>query len=90
MPTIELLLFSILLLLILGAVVAFMHFVVRPLRIYWAIIEARKMVAARTVSHSWRCRNVCRTLATARDDLEAAYLWQKLMDIQEIDDSWEE
>jgi hypothetical protein len=89
MPTIEFLLFSILLLLILGSVIAFIHFVVRPLRIHWAIVQGRKMVASREVGRSWRYRNVYRTLATARNDLEAAYLWRKLRDIEEIDESWE-
>ena len=88
MPSIEYLLFSILMLLFLGAVIAFIHFVIRPLRIHWAIIEGRKLVAAREVSHSWRYRNVYRTLATARNDLEAAELWQKLRDIQEIAENW--
>jgi hypothetical protein len=88
MPSIQYLLFNILLLLFLGAVISFIHFVVRPLRIQWAIIEGRKMVAAREVGHSWRYRNVYRTLATARNDLEAAELWKKLKDIQEIAENW--
>ena len=88
MLTIEYLLFSILVLLLLGAVISFAHFVVRPLRVYWAIIEGRKMVAAREAGRSWRYRNVYRTLATARNDLEAAELWQKLKTIREIDENW--
>ena len=88
MSSIEYLLFSILMLLFLGAVIAFIHFVIRPLRIHWAITEGRKLVAAREVGHSWRYRNVYRTLATARNDLEAAELWQKLRDIREIADNW--
>jgi hypothetical protein len=88
MSSIEYLLFSILMLLFLGAVIAFIHFVIRPLRIQWAIIEGRKLVAAREVGHSWRYRNVYRTLATARNDLEAAELWQKLRDIREIAENW--
>jgi hypothetical protein len=88
MPSIQYLLFSILMLLFLGAVIAFIHYIIRPLRIYWAITEARKMVANRNVSNTWRFRNVLRTLATARNDLEAADLWQKLRDIQEIAENW--
>jgi hypothetical protein len=88
MPTTQYLLFSILMLVFLGAVIAFIHYVIRPLRIYWAITEARKMVANRNVSNNWRFRNVSRTLATARNDLEAAELWQKLRDIQEIAENW--
>jgi hypothetical protein len=88
MPSIQYLLFSILMLLFLGAVVIFVHFVIRPLRIQWAIIEARKLVANREISNRWRFRNVFRTLATARNDLEAAELWQKLRDIQKIHENW--
>ena len=88
MPSIQYLLFSILMLLFLGAVIAFIHYVIRPLRIHWAITEARKMVAKRDVSNTWRFRNVLRTLATAPNDLEAADLWQKLRDIQEIAENW--
>jgi hypothetical protein len=88
MPSIQYLLFSILMLLFLGAVVIFVHFVIRPLRIQWAIIEARKLVASREISNRWRFRNVFRTLATARNDLEAAELWQKLRDIQKIHENW--
>jgi hypothetical protein len=33
---------------------------------------------------------VFRTLASARHDLEAAELWQKLRDIQEINENWAE
>jgi hypothetical protein len=88
MPSIQYLLFSILMLLFLGAVIAFSYFVIRPMRIHWAIVEARKMVADRNISNSWRFRNVYRTLATARNDLEAAELWQQLKDIQEINENW--
>lgn len=88
MPSIQYLLFSIMMLLFLGAVIAFIRFVIRPLRIYWAITEAKKMVVNREVYKSWRFRNVFRTLATARNDLEAAELWQQLKDIQEINENW--
>jgi hypothetical protein len=88
MPSIQYLLFSILMLLFLGAVVVFTHFVIRPMRIHWAITEARKIVAKRDTGNSWRFRNVFRTLATARNDLEAAELWQKLKDIREITENW--
>jgi predicted Holliday junction resolvase-like endonuclease len=84
MPSIEYLLFCILVLLLLAAVIAFMHFVIRPLRVYWAIVEAKKMVEHRSVDQSWRSRNVCRTLATARYDLEAVELWKKIRAIREI------
>ncbi len=88
MPSTQYFLFSILMLLLLGAVIAFVLYVIRPLRIHWAITEARKMVAGRNVSNNWRFRNVLRTLATSRNDLEAADLWQKLRDIQEIAENW--
>ena len=88
MPSIQYLLFSILTLLSLGAVVLFVHFVIRPLEIHWAITEAKKMVSNRQVGNGWRCRNVFRTLANARHDLEAAELWQQLRDIREINENW--
>jgi hypothetical protein len=90
MPTVEYLLLGILLILGGGAVIAFSYFVIRPLRIHWAIIEGRKMVAAREVGRNWRHRNVCRVLATANNDLEAAEIWRKLKDIQEISENWME
>ena len=89
MPSVQYLLFGILLLGI-GAVIAFSHFVIRPLRIHWAITEGRKMVASRDVSESWRYRNVFRTLATAHNDLEATEIWRQLKDIREINENWAE
>ncbi len=50
MPSIQYLLFSILMLLFLGVVITFIHLVIRPLYIQWAIVVARKMVANRDVS----------------------------------------
>lgn len=88
MPSIQYLLFSIMLLLFIGAIIAFCAFVIRPLLIHWAITEARKMVLQREISNGWRSRNIYRTLATARNDLEAAELWQQLKDIREINENW--
>jgi hypothetical protein len=88
MPSIQYLLFSILMLLFLGAVIIFVRFVIRPLRIHWAITEAKKIVDKREANNSWRFRNVFRTLATARNDMEAAELWQQLKDIREINENW--
>jgi hypothetical protein len=87
-PSIQYLLFSILMLLFLGAIVVFTRYVIRPIRIHWAITEARKMVARRDSSDTWRSRNVCRTLATATNDLEAAELWKQIKDIKEIAENW--
>ena len=78
MFTMTYLLFCILLLLFLGAVIAFSYFVIKPLQTRWAIIKARKIVAANKVENTWQFRNVYRMLATARNDLEAAKLWQQL------------
>jgi len=88
MPSVQYLLLGILLLLGIGAVIAFSYFVIRPLRIHWAITEGRKMVAARESGQTWRHRNVCRMLATAHNDLEAADIWRQLKDIQEINENW--
>jgi hypothetical protein len=88
--SISYLLFSILLLLALGAVIAFSYFVIKPMQTRWAISQARKMVADRDIRNKWRFRNVYRMLATARNDLEAADLWYKLKEIQEINENWAE
>ena len=72
------LLFCILLLLALGAVIAFSYFVIKPLQTHWAVTHARRIVAGQADAASWRSRNVYRMLATARHDLEAARLWQQL------------
>jgi hypothetical protein len=88
MPSIQYLLFSILMLLFLGAIVVFTRYVIRPIRIHWAISEARKMVARRDSSDNWRSRNICRKLATDQNDLEAAELWKQLKDIKEISENW--
>ena len=88
MPSVQYLLFSISMLLFLGAVIAFSKFVIRPMRIHWAITEAKKMVGSRKIGDGWRFRNVFRTLSTARNDLEAAELWQRLKDIREINENW--
>jgi hypothetical protein len=78
MLTTQYLLFYILLLLMLGAVIAFSLFVVKPMQTRWAIIAARRIVARGRVTNSWQFRNVCRMLATSRNDLEAAKLWVEL------------
>jgi hypothetical protein len=90
MPSVEYLLLGILLILIVGAVIAFSYCVIKPLRVHWAIIEGRKMLAAREVTRNWRHRTICRTLATAPNDLEAADLWRRLKDIQDINENWAE
>jgi hypothetical protein len=72
------LLFCIVLLLGLGAVIAFSLFVVKPMQTRWALVKARRMVAEGKVRSDWQFRNVYRMLATAKNDLEAAKLWQQL------------
>ena len=78
MSTISYLLFYILLLLLLGAVIAFSYFVVKPLQTRWAVVKARKIVAEHRAENTWQFRNIYRILATAHNDLEAAKLWQQL------------
>ena len=77
------LLFYILLMLLLGAVIAFSYFVIKPLQTRWAIAHARRIVAQGNVPDTWQVRNVHRMLATANSDLEAAYLWHRLREIRE-------
>ena len=72
------LLFCILLILGLGAVIAFSCFVIKPFQTRWAIENARKIVAEGRAGNEWRFRNAYRMLATARHDLEAAKLWSQL------------
>ena len=81
------LLFFILLLLLLGAVIAFAYFVVKPLQVRWAVKQARKIAASGEIKSRWQFENVFRILATAGNDLEAAYLWQKLLALKERVDS---
>jgi len=83
MFTMAYLLFYILLLLALGAVIAFSYFVIKPLQTRWAVVKARKIVVENKVKNTWQFRNVYRMLATAHNDLEAAKLWQQLDEIRE-------
>ena len=76
-------LFLILLILVLGAVIAFTYFVVKPIQTYWAIKRARKIMASGKIESRWQFENVFRILATAWNDIEAAYLWQKLQEMKE-------
>ena len=76
-------LFFILLLLALGAVIAFSYFVIKPAQAFWAIKRARRIVASGEINSRWQFENVYRILATTRHDLEAAYLWQKLQQLKE-------
>jgi Na+-transporting NADH:ubiquinone oxidoreductase subunit NqrC len=78
MFTMTYLLFYILLMLFLGAVIAFSYFVIKPLQTQWAIVKARKILAENNIENTWQFRNVYRMLSTARNDLEAAKLWQQL------------
>ena len=78
MSTMNYLLFSILLMLILGAVIAFSYFVIKPMQTRWAIVKARKIVETGQVPGRWQFRNIHRMLATAHHDLEADKLWHKL------------
>jgi hypothetical protein len=78
MLTVQYLLFYILLLLGLGAVIAFSLFVIKPLQTRWAVIAARHIVAEGKARNNWQFRNVYRMLATSRNDLEATKLWQEL------------
>jgi len=78
MSTMNYLLFCILLMLILGAVIAFSYFVIKPMQTRWAIVKARKILETGQFPGKWQFRNVHRMLATAHHDLEAVKLWHKL------------
>ncbi len=77
------LLFYILMLLALGAVIAFSYTVVRPLQTRWAVKRGREIAASGTIRSRWQFDNTYRMLATAQHDLEAAELWHKLKEIKE-------
>jgi hypothetical protein len=78
------LLFCILLLLALGAVIAFGLFVIKPLQTRWAIAGARKILSAGQADSEGQFRNVYRMLATAHNDLEAIKLWRQLDEIKDL------
>lgn len=83
MPDATIWLFGIFLLFLLGAVIAFAYLVVKPLQTTWALRKARQMVASGKIENQWQFNNVYRMLATARNDMEAAYLWKKLQELKE-------
>lgn len=72
------LLFAIFLLFGLWAVIAFTIFVVRPFQTYWAMAQARKIIAEGKARNNWQYHNVYRMLAKSKDDLEAKKLWKQL------------
>jgi len=78
MLSVQYLLFYILLMLLLGAVIAFSLFVIKPLQTRWAVDTARRIVAEGKARNNWQFRNVYRMLATSRNDLEAVRLWEQL------------
>ena len=87
MLTGTLMLVYIFLLLLLGAVIAFSYTVIKPLQTHWAVRKGRQIVASGKIKNTWQFRNVFRLLATAGNDLEAAYLWHKLRDIKDKADT---
>jgi len=80
-------LFAIFLLLLLGAVIAFSYFVIKPTQTAWAIRKARKIIASGEIRNRWQFENVYRILATAGNDLEAAHLWKRLQDLKDNTDN---
>jgi hypothetical protein len=75
--------FGILLLLVLFAIIAFAYLVIKPSQTRWAIHSARRIAAEGKIGKQWRFENVFRILAGAHNDLEAAHLWHKLLEIKE-------
>ena len=82
-------LFAIFLIMLLGAVIAFSYFVIKPMQTGWAVRTARKIAKSGKIENRWQFTNVHRMLATARNDLDAAYLWQKLQEIREAEEKEE-
>jgi type II secretory pathway pseudopilin PulG len=79
------LIFTIILLLAIGAIVAFSRSVVRIHRTRRAIVYARRILNAGQADSKEQFINVYRQLATARNDLEAAKLWEKLDELKDLD-----
>ena len=75
--------FGIMLLLLLFAVIAFAYLVIKPTQTRWAVRSARRIVAEGKVGSRWRFENTFRMLANATNDLEAEYLWHKLLEMRE-------
>jgi enoyl reductase-like protein len=78
------LLFCVVLLLAVGAVIAFNVFFIRPFQTHWAINNARKIIDNGRAASEAQFRNVYRLLATARNDLEAAKLWKRLDELKDL------
>lgn len=78
-------LFGIFLIMLLWSVIAFAYFVIKPMQTGWAVRIGRKIAAAGKIENRWRFVNVHRMLATARNDKDAALLWQKLQEIREAE-----
>ncbi|MFC1945551.1 hypothetical protein ACFLWF_02225 [Chloroflexota bacterium] len=74
MPTIEILLFFILVILLFFAVVDLYLFALKPLQTSWAVRQAGKFIATGKLPYKWYFNNVYRILTTTQHDLEAAYL----------------
>jgi type II secretory pathway pseudopilin PulG len=78
------LIFAIILLLAIGAIVAFSQSVVRNHRTRRAIVYARRILNAGQADSEEQFIDVYRQLATAHNDLEAAKLWKKLDELKDL------
>jgi hypothetical protein len=78
------LIFVTILLLGIGAFVAFSHAVIRIRRTQRAIVYARRILSAGQADSEEQFCSVYRQLATARHDLEAAKLWKKLDELRDL------
>jgi hypothetical protein len=78
------LIFVIILLLGIGAIVAFCHNVIRNHQTRQAIVYARRILNAGQADSKEQFSSVYRQLATARNDLEAAKLWKKLDELKDL------
>ena len=79
------LILSILLLLAIGAVAALIYSVIKKRRTRLAIIYARRILNAGQADDEEQFLTVYRRLATVRNDLEAARLWEKLDELRDQD-----
>jgi hypothetical protein len=79
----EYVIFSILLLLAIGVVIAIGYTVVRNRQTRRAIVYARRILSGGGADSEEQFRSIYRRLATTRHDLEAEKLWKQLDELRD-------
>jgi|GEM_PF-1431881 len=84
MSVLSYLILSVLLLLTIGTATALIYSFIKNRRTRLAIIYAGRILNAGQADSQEQFLSVYRTLATARNDLEAAKLWKKLDELKDL------